>query len=65
MRHMDLLISLELGMSAYEAVNLIRERSNMPNFENGMNKDEFRNELRDERRIEMAFEDHRFWDIRR
>lgn len=57
--------STELGMSAYEAVNLIRERSNMPNFENGMNKDEFRNELRDERRIEMAFEDHRFWDIRR
>lgn len=57
--------SPELDMSAYEAVNLIRGRSSMPNFEAGMNKDQFRNELRNERRVELAFEDIRFWDIRR
>lgn len=55
----------EFGMNAYEAVALIRERAEMPNFEVGMTKEEFRQELRDERRIELAFEDHRFWDIRR
>lgn len=57
--------SSELGMSAYDAVKLIRSRSDMPNFQDGLSKEEFRNELRDERRIELAFEDHRFWDIRR
>jgi hypothetical protein len=52
-------------MSAYDAVNLIRKRAGMPDFEAGLDKDKFRTELRDERRVELAFEDHRFWDIRR
>ena len=26
---------------------------------------EFREKLRNERRVELAFEDHRFWDVRR
>lgn len=54
-----------LGMTAREAVNMIRDRSNMPDFSAGMSKDEFREKLRNERRVELAFEDHRFWDIRR
>ncbi len=29
------------------------------------NKDEFRNAVKHERRIELAFEDHRFWDLLR
>jgi len=57
--------SAELGMTAYDAVNLIRARAGMPGFKEGMTKDEFRQELHDERRVELAFEDHRFWDIRR
>jgi hypothetical protein len=57
--------SEELGMTAYEAVNQIRTRAGMPYFNEGLNKDEFRRELRDERRVELAFENHRFWDIRR
>jgi len=55
----------ELTMTAYEAVELIRKRANMPGFKEGMGKDEFRQELRDERRVELVFENHRFWDIRR
>jgi hypothetical protein len=37
----------------------------MPNFPAGMTQSAFRDKLRNERRVELAFEDHRFWDIRR
>jgi len=57
--------SNELGMTASEAVDLIRKRAKMPEFDRGLDQDNFRQELRDERRIELAFEDHRFWDVRR
>lgn len=50
---------------AYAAVNTIRTRSGMPNLPPGLSKDEFRIRVRNERDIELAFEDHRFWDIRR
>lgn len=50
---------------AYNAVNTIRARSGMPNLPANLNKDQFRTRLRNERAIELAFEDHRFWDIRR
>lgn len=54
-----------LLMTATDAVNIIRARAGMPNFPAGMTKEEFRTKLRNERRVELAFEDHRFWDIRR
>lgn len=54
-----------MGMTARQAVNLIRDRANMPDFAAGMTQDQFREKLRNERRVELAFEDHRFWDIRR
>lgn len=54
-----------LGMTALEAVNLIRKRAGMPDFPAGMTKDAFRTRIRNERRVELAFEDHRFWDVRR
>ncbi len=54
-----------LAMTARQAVNKIRERSAMPDFPAGMSKEDFREKLRNERRVEMAFEDQRFWDIRR
>jgi starch-binding outer membrane protein, SusD/RagB family len=55
------------NMTALQAINIIRARTGvaMPEFPAGMNKDEFRTRLRNERRVELAFEDHRFWDIRR
>jgi len=55
----------DLGMSALQAVNLIRTRAKMPAFPAGLSKDQFRLKLQNERRIEMAFEEQRFWDIRR
>ena len=51
--------------SAYDAVNRIRARSAMPKLPAGLSADEFRARVRNERAIELAFEDHRFWDIRR
>lgn len=54
-----------LGMTALDAVNEIRQRVNMPNFPAGLSQAAFREKLRNERMVELAFEDHRFWDIRR
>lgn len=50
---------------AYDAVNLIRARSGMPNFPSGLSKEEFREKIRNERSIELFFEEHRLWDIKR
>ncbi|MFC2774634.1 MAG: RagB/SusD family nutrient uptake outer membrane protein, partial [Segatella oris] len=54
-------------MTAREAVNLVRSRKNvkMPDFPTGMSKADFLARLRNERRVELAFEGHRFWDLRR
>lgn len=53
------------NMTALQAVNIVRARATMPNFPSGMTQAAFRTKLRNERRVELAFEDHRFWDIRR
>lgn len=50
---------------AYDAVSIVRERAGMPAFPAGMSQEAFRTKLRNERSVELAFEDHRFWDIRR
>ncbi len=49
----------------YNAVNIIRTRSAMPNLPTGLTQSQFRTRVRNERDIELSFEDHRFWDIRR
>lgn len=50
---------------AYNAVNMIRARAGMPNMTIGLNKDQFQTRIRNERKVELAFEEHRFWDVRR
>ncbi|WP_297973812.1 RagB/SusD family nutrient uptake outer membrane protein [uncultured Bacteroides sp.] len=57
----------EFPLSARDAVNQIRQRSdvNMPPLAAGMTDVEFLKRLKNERRVELAFEGHRFWDIRR
>jgi len=50
---------------AYDAVNKIRTRSGMPNLPAGLSQSQFRQRVRNERDIELAFEDYRLWDIRR
>ncbi len=56
---------IELGEDgpARDAINLIRKRAGQPDItESG---DALRDRYRQERRIELAFEDQRFWDVRR
>jgi len=55
------------GMTAREALNRVRQRTGveMPEVPAGKSKDQFRNDLRYERRVELAFEEHRFYDVRR
>ncbi|GAB3662096.1 RagB/SusD family nutrient uptake outer membrane protein [Echinicola sediminis] len=53
--------------SVYEAINEIRNRPGveMPNLPAGLSQDEMRERIQHERRIELAFEEHRFYDVRR
>lgn len=57
----------ELTMTAREAVNKIRKRMgvDMPEFPEGMSSDNFWKRYKNERMVELAFEGHRFWDVRR
>lgn len=50
---------------AVDAVNLVRRRVNMPNIPYGLSKEEFRERIHNERRVEFAFEELRFFDVRR
>lgn len=49
----------------YKYVNAIRDRSGLPPLAAGLSKDEMRKKVRHERRIELAFETHRYFDTRR
>ncbi len=55
----------EYGMSANDAINVVRGRSDvkMPLFSG--NPVDFLKRYERERLVEFAFEDHRFWDVRR
>lgn len=46
-------------------VNLIRERSGLPNLPLELTTEELREKIHHERRIELAFESHRWFDVRR
>lgn len=54
-----------VSTSPLDAVNKVRSRSNLSSLPKTITADEFRKALRNERRLEFAFEDQRFWDIRR
>jgi hypothetical protein len=53
------------GMSAREAVNTVRARVEMPELPAGLSKEQFEVRYRNERQVELAFEEHRFFDVRR
>lgn len=55
----------DFSMSAREAVSAVRQRAGMPPFPVGMSKEAFEKKYRNERRVELAFEEHRFFDVRR
>ncbi|MBN9385510.1 MAG: RagB/SusD family nutrient uptake outer membrane protein [Chitinophagaceae bacterium] len=53
------------SMTAREAVSAVRARAGMPGFPLGMSNQDFEQKYRNERRIELAFEEHRYFDVRR
>ncbi len=46
-------------------VDMVRARVIMPPLPEGLSQSEMRERIRNERRVELAFEDHRLWDLRR
>lgn len=52
------------GKTAIQALNEVRSRAGQPAFSTD-DVNEFRTKVRNERRIELAFEDHRWFDVRR
>lgn len=64
----------EPDASVYQVLYSLRARAGIPagstpgysyGLKTGMTKEEMREVIRNERRIELAFEEHRFWDLRR
>jgi hypothetical protein len=55
------------SLSAKAAVDMVRSRTGvvMPILPPGLSTDEMRMRIRNERRVELAFEEHRFFDVRR
>ncbi|WP_245576522.1 RagB/SusD family nutrient uptake outer membrane protein [Flexithrix dorotheae] len=54
--------------SVYDAIDQLRERSNLPKLsiiKPGLSKDEMREEILRERRVELCFENKRYWDNKR
>jgi hypothetical protein len=58
-------IELTQYQDARDALNQIRRRAGMPEFTALLTGVPLRDEYRNERRVELAFEEHRFFDIRR
>ena len=55
------------GDKVYQAVEAIRQRAGLRPYELpiGLSKEDMRQVIRSERRLELAFEGHRFFDVRR
>lgn len=51
--------------SVYAKINAIRNRSGMPNIPTGLSKDDMRKKIQDEWAIEFAFEEYRYFDLKR
>ncbi len=62
---------IELGQidqSVYDAIDQVRERAQLPSIEQsygstGLNQEQMRTIVRSERRVELAFENRRYWDL--
>ncbi len=52
--------------SIYTQLNKLRSRGGVATYTAGsMTKEEMKEAIKKERRVELAFEEHRFWDVRR
>ena len=54
-----------LPMSAAAAINVVRARAGQPNIAEGLSAAQFKQKYENERFVELAFEGHRFYDVRR
>lgn len=54
-----------LTMTAAEAINMVRTRVKQPNLPTGLSYDDFTKRYENERFVELAFEGHRMYDVRR
>lgn len=52
-------------VTAREMASKTRVRVGMPEFPTGMSEEDFWKKYQNERMVELAFEGHRFWDVRR
>jgi hypothetical protein len=57
--------AVDADQSVYDAVNAIRTRAGMPALPAHLSRDEMRERIRNERRVELAYEEHRYFDVRR
>ena len=51
--------------SVYRTVNQVRARAALPALPTGLTQAQMRERIRHERRIELAYEEHRYYDVRR
>lgn len=51
--------------SVYNAINQVRDRVNLPPLQNGMTREEMRGAIYQERRVELALEEKRYFDLLR
>ena len=51
--------------SVYDAVNGVRLRTDLPELPTGLSQEQMRIAIHRERRVELAFEDKRWWDVLR
>jgi hypothetical protein len=51
--------------TVYDAINQVRTRSGQPAVPAGLTAAAMRSRIQNERRVELAFEEHRFFDVRR
>ena len=58
-------VTIPITQTAAKMASMTRTRSGMPAFAAGMTNDEFWSKYKNERRVELAFEGHRFYDVRR
>lgn len=75
MRYAEVLLNFAEAMNeysgptseVYEAIELVRERAGLSPYElkPGLSQEEMRMAIRHERKVELAFEGFRFWDVRR
>ncbi len=51
--------------TVYESMNALRARAGMPPLPAGLSREAMRERIQRERQVELAFEEHRYYDVRR